>query len=84
MRFFGTVTPARVGAPFEVQRKTGTGRWLVVARGFTTKGGDTSSKFSKRVRVTRTAKYRVLVHMLGGPIVSGFGREVGVAVKRRA
>ncbi len=83
VRFFGTVTPARVGAPFEIQRRTGTGRWLVVARGFTTEGGDTSSKFSKRVRVTRTAKYRVLVHMLDGPIVSGFGREVGVAVKRR-
>ncbi len=83
VRFFGTVTPARVGAPFEVQRKTGTGRWLVVARGFTSRRGDTSSKFSKRVRVTRTAKYRVLVHMLDGPIVSGFGRDVGVAVKRR-
>ncbi|HEV2812302.1 MAG TPA: hypothetical protein VGW10_03530 [Solirubrobacteraceae bacterium] len=83
VRFFGTVTPAAVGVPFEIQRRTGTGRWLVVTRGFTTEGGDTSSKFSKRVRVTRTAKYRVLVHMLGGPIVSGFGREVGVAVKRR-
>ena len=83
VRFFGTVTPARVGAPFEVQRKTGTGRWLVVGRGFTTEGGDTASKFSKRVRVTRTAKYRVLVHMVDGPIVSGFGREVAVAVRRR-
>ncbi len=83
VRFFGTITPAAVGAPFEIQRRTGTGRWLVVARGFSTEGGDTSSKYSRRVRVTRTAKYRVLVHMLGGPIVSGFGREVGVAVKKR-
>ena len=82
-RFFGTVTPAREGAPFEIQRKTGTGRWLVVTRGFTTEGTDTSSRFSRRVRVTRTAKYRVLVHMVDGPIVSGFGREVGVAVRRR-
>lgn len=83
VRFFGTVTPARVGAPFEIQRKTGSGRWLVVGRGFTRRGSDTVSRFSKRVRVSRTAKYRVLVHMLGGPIVSGFGREIGVAVKRR-
>lgn len=83
VRFFGTVTPASVGAPFEIQRKTGTGRWLIVTRGFTRAGGDAFSRFSKRVRVTRTAKYRVLVHQLGGPIVSGFGREVAVAVKRR-
>ncbi len=83
VRFFGTVTPAAVGAPFEIQRKTGTGRWLVVTRGFTTRGGEMSSKYAKRVRVTRTAQYRVLVHMLGGPIVSGFGREVAVAVKKR-
>ncbi|HEX8123222.1 MAG TPA: hypothetical protein VF549_18360 [Solirubrobacteraceae bacterium] len=83
VRFFGTVTPAAVGQPFEIQRATGSGRWLPVARGFTTKGGDQSSKWSKRVRITRTAKYRVLVHMLEGPIVSGFGREVAVAVKKR-
>jgi chitodextrinase len=83
VRFFGTVTPAAVGAPFEIQRRTGSGRWLVVGRGFTTRGRDTFSRFSRRVRVSRTAKYRVLVHMLGGPIVSGFGREVGVVVRRR-
>jgi hypothetical protein len=83
VRFFGTVTPAAVGQPFEIQRATGSGRWLPVARGFTTRGSASSSKWSKRVRITRTAKYRVLVHMLDGPIVSGFGREVGVAVKKR-
>jgi hypothetical protein len=83
VRIFGTVAPARVGAPFEVQRETGKGAWLTVKRGFTTRGSDTVSRYAKRVRVSRTAKYRVLVHMLDGALVSGFGREVSVAVKRR-
>ena len=83
VRFYGRVAPAATGLPFEIQRRTGTGRWLIVTRGFTRRGSDTSARYSKRVRVTRTAKYRVLVHTLGGPIVSGFGPEVGVVVKRR-
>jgi hypothetical protein len=83
VRIFGTVAPARVGAPFEVQRETGKGAWLTVKRGFTRRGSDAVSRYAKRVRVSRTAKYRVLVHMLDGALVSGFGREVSVAVKRR-
>ena len=82
VRIFGTVAPARVGAPFEVQRETGKGAWLTVKRGFTRRGSDTVSRYAKRVRVSRTAKYRVLVHMLDGALVSGFGREVSVAVRR--
>lgn len=83
VRFYGKVRPAPAGAPFEIQRRTGTGRWLIVTRGFTRRGDADESRYSRRVRVTRTARYRVLVYSLQGHIVAGFGREVPIAVRSR-
>ena len=78
----GTVQPARVGVPFEVQKRTKRG-WIIVKRGLTRRStaADTA-RFSKRVRVSRTAVYRVFVNTGNGDIISGFGPELTVRVRR--
>jgi hypothetical protein len=82
VRIFGTVQPARVGLPFEIQKQLKSGSWVVVARGVTRRGTADSSRYSKRVRVFRTARYRVFVATPGGDVVSGFGPEYVVRAKR--
>lgn len=77
----GTVQPARVGLPFEVQKQTRRGQWVVVKRGLTRRGTTTSARYSKRVRISRTARYRVFVNTGGGDLISGFGPELTVRVR---
>ena len=84
VRFSGTLRPSKVGVPFEIQKQTRRGEWVVVRRGLTRAGGDdTYARYSKRVRVPRTARYRVFVGTAGGDILPGFGPEMTVRVKRR-
>jgi len=83
-RIFGTLRPSRVGIPFEVQKQTRRGEWVVVRRGLTTAGSDdTFARFSRRVRVPRTARYRVFVNTGNGDLVSGFGSEFVIRARRR-
>ena len=82
VRFSGTIRPARPGAQFAVQKRTRDGRWVVVAGGITRGGSTTSSTFSKRVKVTRTARYRIFVSIVDGNLVSGLGREIRVRARR--
>ena len=84
VRISGTVRPSRLGVPVEIQKRTKLGQWVVVRRTLTTRGSDdTFARYSKRLRVPRTAVYRVFVNTGGGDIVSGFGAETTVRVKRR-
>jgi hypothetical protein len=83
-RIHGTVRPARLGLPVEIQKRTKLGQWVVVRRALTRRGSDdTFVRYSKRLRVPRTAVYRVFVNAGDGDIVSGFGPETTVRVKRR-
>lgn len=83
-RIFGTVRPSRIGLPVEIQKRTKRGQWVVVRRALTRRGSDdTFARYSKRLRVPRTAVYRVFVNAGGGDIVSGFGPETTIRVKRR-
>jgi hypothetical protein len=79
----GTVQPARLGIPFEVQKQTRKGEWVVVKRGLTRRSSSPDTvRYAKRVRVVRTAKYRVFVNTGGGDLISGFGPELAVTVRK--
>ena len=79
----GTVQPARVGIPFEIQKRTKRG-WIIVKRGLTRRSNAAdTARYAKRVRVSRTAVYRAFVNTGNGDIISGFGPELTVRVKKR-
>lgn len=59
VRFSGFVWPAHDGASAQLQRMTSTGAWRTVARVTLKDSGDTRSNFGRRMRVRRTAMYRV-------------------------
>ena len=83
VRIFGTIEPARVGVPFEIQKQLKTGEWKVIRRSITRTSSDTTrAKFGRKVRVPRTARYRVFVNTTGGDIVANFGAEKRIKVKR--
>lgn len=76
VRFTGTITPAKPGTLFAVQRRDGTGTWVTVAGGTSAPRDASSSKFSARVRVRRRGDYRVFAGVADGFQVSGIGRTV--------
>lgn len=59
VRFYGTVTPARDGSNVSLQRRTSTGSYATVKRIKLTDAGDLHSSYSRRVRVYKSATYRV-------------------------
>lgn len=59
VRFYGKLTPARDGSKVSLQRRTTTGYWKTVKRIKLTDAGDTRSSFSKRIRIYKSATYRV-------------------------
>lgn len=75
VRFSGTVTPAHDGKLARIQRRTSTGTWKTVASATlvaaTPVNGVARSKFSKRLRINRTATYRVRVAPGDGDHIAG-------------
>lgn len=75
VRFTGTVTPVHNGVIARIQRRTSTGSWKTVARTTlvqaTPANGVARSKFSRRLRVMRTATYRVRVSPADGDHATG-------------
>lgn len=59
VRFYGSVTPARDGSNVSVQRRTSTGAWATVKRIKLVDAGAIRSSYSKRIRVYKSATYRV-------------------------
>ena len=83
-RIHGTVRPAHLGLPVEIQKRTKHGSWVVVRRTLTRRGRDDSyARYSKKLRVPRTAVYRVFVNAGDGALLGGFGPETTVRVKRK-
>ena len=72
VRFTGTVTPAREGVRYAIQRRRN-GRWVTLAGGLTVHQDATSSAFDKRIRITRAGLYRVYVQIGDGAILSAAG-----------
>jgi hypothetical protein len=63
VRFSGTIRPASDGARVLFQRKKGK-RWVQVSHTFA-RGGGKSSRYAKRVRISRGGTYRVVVQVAG-------------------
>ena len=61
IRFSGLVTPALDGVPVLIQRKNSAGAYMTVARTVLRDAGDTSSQYSRRLRVGRSGTYRVSI-----------------------
>lgn len=61
VRFYGTVTPARDGTNVSLQRRTSTGSWSTLKRIKLVDAGDIRSSYSKRMRVSKNATYRVTI-----------------------
>jgi hypothetical protein len=61
VRFSGTVRPRHTGRRVFVQRKVGTGSFVTIRRTTLRAATSTSSRYSLRVRVRRTATYRVRI-----------------------
>jgi hypothetical protein len=61
VRFFGSVAPRHNGRKVFVQRRRADGRWRTVARTVTRKAAGNRSRYSKRVRIRRSGRYRVRV-----------------------
>ena len=77
VRFRGTVRPAHDGATAAIQRRSGTGRWVTVARTRLTDAGTDVSRYSRRIRVRRDGTYRVKV-VGDADHVNGFSRVVAL------
>src|SRR3954451_22220253 len=61
VRFSGFAAPKHSGRRVLVQRRRRDGRWVTIARTFTRNATRNRSKYSRRVRIFRTALYRVRV-----------------------
>jgi hypothetical protein len=59
VRFSGTVAPAHDGARARIQRRRADGSWKTVARTALTDAGTDVSRYSRRVKISRTGTYRV-------------------------
>jgi hypothetical protein len=82
VRFTGTITPAKVGALFAVQRLDRRGQWVTMAGGVSRAGSSTASRFSKRYRVRRTNRYRIFVSVADGSHQSAAGRTIRIRARR--
>ena len=82
VRFSGTITPAKVGALFSIQKLNAQGNWVVVAGGVAHGGNSSFTRYAKRVRVRRGGSYRVFVGVADGQQVSNVGAVKVITVRR--
>ena len=61
MRFYGSAKPAHAGARVSIQKLTRSGVYVTVARTRLRAATPTRSTYSRRVRIRRSARYRVKV-----------------------
>ena len=74
VRFSGTVAPAHDGKPVLIQKRTSTG-YRTVARTVLVDNGTATSKYSKRMRIRRSARYRIVVQSLDQDHDNGTSRS---------
>jgi hypothetical protein len=79
VRFSGTVKPGAGGERLAIQKLKPRG-WVTVAGTTTHRLSSTSSRYTKRIRITTPGSYRVFVASLNGSLVAGIGRTVKIHV----
>lgn len=79
VRFSGTIAPPHDGRVARVQRRTSSG-WKNIAKVKLVDDGDIVSKYSKRVRITRTGRYRVRFSPGDGDHAAGNSRGARITV----
>ncbi len=75
--FAGTIRPQRRGSRVVIQRKRGS-RWSFVVATKSRKGGQTFSRYAKRVTIRKGGRYRVLVRSADGLYNESPGRTVRI------
>ena len=78
VKFSGAIAPAHDGKVARVQRRTSSG-WKNIAKAKLV-AGQGVSEYSKRVRITRTGRYRVKFDPKDGDHVAGKSRKVRITV----
>ena len=79
VRFSGTVRPAEDSTPFLIQHLTSKG-WRALILSTVRPLSASSSRFSKRLRIMHSGRYRVLVRVADGAHVSGASRTRRITV----
>jgi hypothetical protein len=79
VKFSGSVTPAHDAKVAQIQRRTSSG-WKNVSKVTLVDGGEAVSKFSKRIRITKSGRYRVRFDPADGDHAAGTSRKVGITV----
>ena len=77
VRFTGTMKPGQGGERLAIQKLKPTG-WVTVAGATTRRSSSTSSRYTKRIRISRGGSYRVFIASANGSFVSGIGRTVKI------
>ena len=82
VRFSGSVRPEHDGKVARIQRRTAGGDWATVARArLRDVPGENRSRYSRRLRVSRDAAYRVRVTPADGDHVTGTSRRRAIDVR---
>jgi hypothetical protein len=79
VKFSGSVAPAHDGKVAQIQRRTSSG-WKNVSKVTLVDGGDAVSKYSKRVRITKSGRYRVRFDPADGDHAAGNSSKVRITV----
>jgi hypothetical protein len=78
VRFSGTVRPAVTRAPFAIQKRGRSGRWVTLAGSITRPGGNGFAVYGKTIRIRRGGSYRVYIGASGGTFTPNVGRTIHV------
>jgi hypothetical protein len=81
-RFSGHVTPAHIGNAVLIQRRK-RNHWKTVRLSLTRAGTPIYSRFSRRLRLHRGGRFRVVVRATGGDYADGVTRVVHIRKRRR-
>lgn len=82
VRFFGRVSPARVGNAVLIQRRLRRS-WKTLGVALTRRGRPEFSHFSKRLRLGAGGTFRVVVRTSAGDYVDATSRELKIRLPRR-
>jgi hypothetical protein len=75
VKFSGSVKPSHVGTTVRIQRRTSSGSYKTIAKTHTKAATATRATYSIRVRISRTAYYRVRVSSGDGDHSTGYGKR---------